>query len=195
MPVSIPGGTLTPKQFAEDVCTPIKNGIIQVITDILIPSGPPVEGEKLPIIKNRLMIDNSANTKWAVRLSSPRDIELINSKPVPRVHAVLVAFGGLSEYVENTVGHVGLRLRFTIDSYYQEWLGTDEDNADIRHNNEIAMTALALYQSKTLGYPNIVKRVLGFNERRALVRMGETIVRESLGEFYVEIMPAPLRAA
>jgi hypothetical protein len=183
--VSIPGGTMTPSQFA-DVCESIKDGVLEVTTATLIPEGAPVEGEKLPTIKNRLVIDSDGR-KWAAKLQSDRHKEESPEGEILKVHAFMIGFGGLDTYEDKTVGHVPFRLRFTVDSYYEDEVGTDTDNSELWHAREIAMLAFALYR------PGVVKRVVGFHERRGLARIGKTVVRESLGEVYIEIKPAPLR--
>lgn len=188
--ISLPGGTLTEEEFA-DVCEYIKEGVLEVLNAALIPAGASVEGEKLPVIKNRLIVDRAPG-KWAAKLQSDRHLEGAGDGQVKKVHAFMVGYGGLDNYEDRTVGHIPFRLRFTIDSYYEDEVGTDADNPEKRHAREVAKVAFALYKSRTLNRPQVVKRVVGFRERRGLARMGETVVRESLGEVYIEIKPVPL---
>lgn len=182
---------VTPALFA-DLCEEVKLGIMEVLTAELVPALPVVPGEKVPVVKNRRIIDASPES-WAAKLKSPRHIEGTGENTVEKVHAVMVGYGGLdTRSDDNTVGRKGFRLRFIIDSYYEDEIGEDDDNPEKRHAAEVARVAYVLFASRVLNRPGVVKRVVDFNERRGFTRMGESVMRESLGEVYVELNAVPL---
>lgn len=187
---TLPGGPpLTPDQFA-DVCEDAKEGVLEIVNATLVPAIT-VSGEKVPIVKDRIVSDRDSHS-WAAKLQSLRHLEGTGDNEVRKVHAFVVDFGGLDTYQDMTVRHVPYRLRFTIDSYYEDETGITNDNPSIWHSREIAKLAQALYLSRTANRPATVKRVTGFTERRGLARIGETVVRESLAEVYLEIKPVPI---
>ena len=173
----------TPAKFAEMI-EEVKLGILEVLTAELVPAGITV-GEKIPLLKNRLIVDPVPD-KFAARLRSKRHKEGTGSDVVEKVHAFMVGYGGIdTNNPDNTVGRKGFRLRFLIDSYYEDDIGTDADNAEKRHGAEIARVCFALFASRVLRRPGIVQRVADFQERRGFSPMGETVMRKSLGELYV----------
>lgn len=180
-----------PEEFAE-LCEEVKEGILEVLNATLIPAGPPVVGEKLPAIKNRRIIDRVPAT-FASKLSSDRHLEGVGTDAVKKVHIFMVGYGGIDTDVPSpTVQRKNFQLRFLIDSYYEDDIGMDEDNAEKRHAAEVHKVAYALFASRTLNRPGIVQRVIGFSERRQFSAMGENIVRESLGEVLVLLKGVPI---
>lgn len=180
----------TPELFA-DMCEEVKAGILEVLNETLIPFGPPAPGEKLPKIKNRRIIDRNADA-WAKKLRSNRHREGDPPNHVEKVHTFMVGYGGLATYEGQSVGQKGFVLRFLIDSYYEDETGSDSDNPEKRHAREVAKAAYALFQSRVLKRPGLVKKIADFSERRGFTKMGETVVRESLGEVFVELQSVPL---
>jgi hypothetical protein len=174
---------MTSAEFAQRI-EDIKAAILTTVRTELIPSVVTI-GERIPKVINRLIVERQAD-KWASKLTSSRDID---DQEKRRVHAVMVGYGGISPGPNNTVGSMVWRLRFTLDSYLQDEFGTDTDNAEKRHNDEITRMAFALRSTRHLGLPQWVRSVGQLSERRGLARMGEIMVRESLGEMVVELQP------
>jgi hypothetical protein len=189
----MPGGTQTPEGFA-DLCEEARQGLVKVIKDTVIPPGEPVEGEKLPEVFDRLIVDPDGDL-WAAALTSERHVEVPpgGGEPVQKVHALMVGWGGLETYDEPSTNQAGFRLRFVLDAYYEDEIGTNADNPEKWQAREIAMLAWSLLSSRTLGKPGIVLQVYAFRERRGVRRMGERRVRQSLGEVWVDLQPVTLK--
>lgn len=181
----------SPDKFA-DIGEEVKEGILEVLNATLIPAGAPVPGEKLPAIKNRRIMDNVPKT-YGPKLESDRHKEGAAPNEVKKVHIFMVGYGGVDTLTESpTVGRKNFRMRFLIDSYYEDDIGTDADNAEKRHARELMKVAYALFASKVLNRPSIVERIIDFEERRGFVRVGERMTRESLGELFVRLKAVPL---
>lgn len=180
----------TPAKLAE-FCEEAKLGMLEVLNAELIPAVV-TAGEKIPVLKNRRIIDTIPD-KFASKLRSKRHIEGTGANQVEKVHAFMVGYGGLDTDVpQTTVGRKVYRIRFIIDSYYEDEIGNDLDNPEKRHAAEVARVAYALAASKVLRRPGIVHRVGDFIERRGFARMGESVMRESLGEVFVTLEAVPL---
>lgn len=186
MPITNSEEVQDPDAFA-DLCESVKEGILEVISPQLIPAGPSVEGEKVPKVKNRRIMDLLPD-KWAAKLQSKRHI--VGGKE--KVHTFIVGYSGLASIDGNTVGRKGFNLRFVIDSYYEDDTGSDQDNAEKRHAREVHKVAYALFQSRVLRRPGIVHKIVSFNERRGFAKMGDAMTRESLAEVVVELVPVPI---
>lgn len=181
---------MTPQEFADYLET-VKGRIIALISNELVP-GQTSPGERLPKVINRLVVERNRDT-WAAKLRSKRHVETVNTVSQEMVHAFMIGYGGLGTYEDRTVRSVAYRLRFTVDSYYQDSPGTDEDSPEKRHGAEIARVAHVLLTTRPFGVEG-VKEVTGFNERRGLSRLGNVIVRESLGEMFVTLKPIQIPA-
>jgi hypothetical protein len=194
----MPGGTLTPELFADDYCEAARQGLIEVIRETVIPPGEPQPGEKVAEVFDRLIVDSDGD-QWAAALTSPRHVEQPpleagpDAQPVEKVHAVMVDAGGIETYEEPSTNQAGFRLRFVLDAYYEDEIGTNADNPAKWQAREIAMLAWAILSSRTLNRPGIVLQVYAFRERRGLRRMGERKVRQSLGEVWVDLQPVTLK--
>lgn len=182
----------TPARLAEYV-EESKLGMLEVLTAELIP-GTITPGEKIPFLRNRRIADYPSD-RMAAPLRSKRHIAGVdeNGKPIEKVHAFTVGYGGLdTDIPQTTVGHKQYRVRFLIDSYYENEMGTDVDNPEKRHAAEVARVAYALAKSKVLNRPGVVYKVGDFKERRGFVRMGEAVIRDSVAEVYVILEPVPI---
>lgn len=193
---------MTPTEFAQYV-ERVKDRLLEIVAGELVPppSDPPAETERVPKVIKWLVADSVPRT-YAARLRSDRHVVKteVEGQTVAeqQVHAFVLAYGGLETYVppepSNAVRSVFYKLRFTLDSYYQDYPGSDKppaegelpDNAEARHGAEIARAAHALLSARPLGVEG-AKRVTGWRERRGLARIGEVPVKESLGEFFVEL--------
>jgi len=187
----------TPAKLAEFI-EEAKLGLLEVLNTELVPALPVVAGEKIPLVKNRRIIDEDLS-KYAAKLRSKRHIEGTGTNAVEKIHTFMVGYGGLDEDIQGETGHgqttVGrkqYRVRFLIDSYYEDEIGTDADNPEKRHAAEIARVAYALSASRTLKRPGVVQRVGAFTERRGFATFGEGIARQSLAEVYVILEAVPL---
>jgi len=181
----------SPADFAE-LCEEVKAGIYEVLEETLIPAGAPQPGEQIPLLKNRRIVDQVPKT-YATKLESDR--HLVGDAPdqTKRIHIFWVGFGGIDTSIPSqTVTRKTFRLRFLIDSYYEDDIGLDDDNAEKRHASEVHKVAYALFASKVLKRPSVVEQVLDFEERRGFVRVGERMTRESLGEVFVKLKAVPL---
>lgn len=182
-------GEMTPEEFAAYVET-IKDRVAALISGELVPSSSEV-GEKVPAVHKRLIIDRN-NEAWAARLRSDRHIETVSVDGVdqqePVVHAFMVGYGGIETRPSSVVRTVAYNLRFTIDSYYQDVPGTDADNAEKNHGSEIFRATHVLMTTRPFGVAGVA-RATEFRERRGLAKMGDTLVRESLGELWLELDP------
>lgn len=173
----------TPEQFAE-MCEIIKEGILECLNQELVPETV-VPGEKIPKVKNRRVIDLIPDT-WAGKLKSDR--HLAEDGKTKKVHTYMVDFGGITSVNDdNTVGGKSFQLRFMIDSYYEDEIGTDADNPGKRHSEEVHRIVHKLWMSRTLKRPKFVKKIVDLSERRGFARMGQTLTRESLGELIVDL--------
>lgn len=197
MPYITASEVTTPAKLAEFI-EEAKLGLLEVLNTELIPALPVVAGEKIPLVKNRRIIDLVPD-KFASKLRSKRHIEGTGANAVEKVHAFTVGYGGIDEDIQSetghgqtTVGHKQYRVRFLIDSYYEDEIGTDADNPEKRHAAEIARVAYALSTSRTLKRPGVVQRVGAFTERRGFARMGESMARESLAEVFVVLEAVPM---
>ncbi len=178
----------TPEKFA-DLCEEIKAGILEVIEETILP-GAITAGEKVARVENRRIID--VGREYANKLRSERHKALEEESP-DKVHAYMVGYGGIDTNIPSTTtGTKTFQLRFLIDSYYEDDIGTSDDNAEKRHAREVHMISYALFRNKVLNRPGIVHRVERWEERRGFATMGETMTRESLGELFVKILPIPL---
>ena len=185
---------MTPTEFAVFVES-IKDQIVALISGELVP-GTAIPDERVPVVLKRLVIDRNTSA-WAARLRSPRHIVEVETASgttqEKQVHAFMIGYGGIETYPDNTVRSVAWKLRFTVDSYYQNTPGTESDNAEKSHGAEIFRVAHVLMTKKPFGVPG-VKRVTGFRERRGLAKMGDVDVRESLGEMFIELDPISIPA-
>lgn len=180
----------TPAKFAE-IPEQIKDGILELLEAELIPSSV-TPGEMVPRVRNRRIVEVDPNT-WRGRLKSPRHLVGTGDNEVQKVHSYLVGYGGIvAQNDDNTVGGKSFQLRFLIDSYYEDDIGTDSDNPEKRHAAEIARITYKLWISRTLGRPTFVKRIVDFSERRGFAKMGDTITRESLAELIVDTHAVPM---
>jgi len=181
----------SPEDFAA-LIREVKDGIMEVVTAVLIPAGPPQLGEKLPAIKNRRVLDQ-VPAKYASKVESDRHIVGTGANATKKIHMFMVGYGGLDTgFPSPTVGRKNFRLRFLIDSYYEDDIGTDTDNAEERHSEEFSKVAYALFASKVLNRPSVVEMVMDIQERRGFVRFGERMARESLCELFVKVKAVPL---
>lgn len=185
---------MTPEAFAAYV-EEIKDRLLEIVTTELVPPAedPPVEGERVPKVIKWLVVDSVPKT-FAARLRSDRHVVTVQvdgeDVAESQVHAFVLAYGGLETYTppepSRAVRSVFYKLRFTLDSYYQDYPGADADNAEARHGAEIARAAHVLLTTRPLGVEG-AKRVTGWRERRGLGRIGDVPVKESLAEFFVEL--------
>ena len=190
MPITRAWEADTPEKFAE-IPEQIKDGILELLNDELVPPTVTV-GEKIPRVRNRRIVEIEPTT-WKGRLKSPRHLEGSGDDQVQKVHSYLVGYGGIvSQNDDNTVGGKSFQLRFLIDSYYEDEVGTDEDNPEKRHADEISRIVYKIWTSRTLRRPTFVKRIVDFSERRGFARMGDTVTRESLAELIVDTHAVPL---
>lgn len=190
MPITRAWEANTPAKFAE-IPEIVKEGILELLEEELVPSTV-TPGEKIPKVKNRAIVEISPTT-WAGRLLSDRNVEGTGDNLVEKVHTYMVGFRGIVSATEdNTTGGKSFQLRFSIDSYYQDEVGTDTDNPEKRHAAEIARILHALWMSRTLRRPTFVKRIVDFSERRGFAKMGELITRESLAEIAVDLHAVPM---
>jgi hypothetical protein len=187
----------TPAKLAEFV-EEAKLGMLEVLNAELVPALPAVSGEKIPVVKNRRIID-LAPEDFASKLRSKRHVEGTSTNTIEKVHAFTVGYAGIDEDIQSETGHrqttVGCKqyqVRFFIDSFYEDEVGTDTDNPEKRHAAEIARIAYALSTSRTLRRPGVVQRIGGFRERRGFVRMGEAVIRQSQVEISIILEPVPL---
>lgn len=172
--------------FAE-LCECVKKGLIDTLTPELIPTAEPVEGEKVPKIKNRRIMDTTPET-WAGKLESDR--HKVGGKD--KIHTYMVGYAGINSVDGGITARKGYQLRFVVDSYYENDIGSDADNAEKRHAREVHKISYAVFASPLLGIPGIVDRVIEFKERRGFAKMGTAMTRESLAEVVVQIRPVPL---
>lgn len=193
----MPGGTLTPEGFA-DICEAAHEGLVEVVRAAVIPPGNTVPGERVPKVFGRLVVDPDANT-WAAALTSERHVEQPppeagpEAEPVEKVHAIMVGWGGIETYDEPSINQAGFRLRFVLDAYYENEVGTDADNPEKWSAREISMLAWSILANRTLNRPGIVVSIYAFRERRGLRPMGERRVIQSLGEVWVDLQPVTLK--
>lgn len=188
------------------MCEEVKAGLIEVIAAEIVPPGEPVEGEKVARLHSRRVIDTSPEA-FASKMRSPRHVEQQPSGEAPenegdpqpledvqRVHAYMIGFGGVSgDGEDQSTGRKAFRLRLLIDSYYEDYFGTDADNAETRHASEVHRLAFAIYASLNLRRPGLVFKISEFRERRGFSRMGaNTMTRESLAEVIVDLRAVPL---
>lgn len=190
MPIERAWDVDTAAKFAE-MMEEIKAGIIEVAEEELVP-GVVALGEKIPFVKNRRIVDLNPST-WATRLKSPRHKEGTGENEVQKVHSFLVGFGGITSVNEdNTTGGKSFTLRFLIDSYYEDEIGTDQDNPEKRHADEVHRLCYVLWMSRVLRRPGLVKRIVEFTERRGFAKMGDNVTRESLAELTVDLNAVPM---
>lgn len=174
-----------------DFCEEAKEGIAEVLRKELIPEES-VVGEKVPVIKNRRILTDTPQD-WATVLRSERHKEGSGVNEVEKVHCFMVGYAGIdTDSEDNTVTQKSFRLRFVIDSYYENKVGSDNDNPELSHGREIHKIAYALVASRVCKRPGVVKKVVAFRERRGFTRLGEAVMRESLGELIIELQPVPL---
>jgi hypothetical protein len=186
-------GEMTPDEFA-DFIENVKIQIAALVSATLVPALS-VAGEKVPVVFPRAIIDRNSQA-WASRLTSPRHIETITvdgdtgSEEVeqPIVHAYCIGYGGMERRPGGPIRTVSWNLRLTLDSYYQDIPGTDADNPEKNHAREINKVAHVLTTTQPLGIPG-ANKVTDFRERRGFASMGDTVLRESLGELWVELDP------
>lgn len=191
MPIISAWEANTPEKFAE-IPEIVKEGILEILTTLLVPPLPAVPGEKVPEVKNRRVVELDPAT-WAGRLQSERHSEGTGDDKVDKVHCYMVGFGGItSANDDNTTGGKSFQLRFIIDSYYEDEIGTDDDNPEKSHGREVNMMANALWMSRTLNRPKFVKKIVDFSERRGFAKMGSTLTRESLAELVVDLHAVPM---
>lgn len=183
----------TPAKLAE-LCEEAKLGLLEVLNAELIPVDV-TPGEKIPVLRNRRIADYPSD-KMAAPLRSKRHIEGTGDNAVEKVHAFTAGYGGIDEDIEIEVGHgppsggfKQYRIRFLIDSYYENEIGTNADNPEKRHAAEVARVAYAIAASRVLRRPGVVERIGKFRERRGFVRMGEAVIRDSVGEVFVVTCP------
>lgn len=195
---------MTSEEFATLVES-VKTKLADLIETELVPENETL-GEKVPQVLRRLLVRRDGR-EWVAKLQSGRHLEVevidgINT-PVEKVHTFMIGHGGIDEYnPQNKDNRSNFwRLRFTIDSYYQDAVETDTDNPEKRHAAEVSRIAHLLKESRLKGdfrvpFPgvgnegsNAIYRVEGFRERRGLARMGDVLVRESLAEVFVLLQP------
>lgn len=183
---------MTPTAFAAYV-EQVKDRLLEIVSQELVPPvpDPPVPDERVPKVIKWLVID-SVPKSFAARLRSDRHVvkTIVDEQEVAesQVHAFVLAYGGLEEYEpqNKAVGCIYYRLRFTLDSYYQDFPGKNDENAEALHAAEIHRAAHTLRATYPLGISG-AKRVTGWRERRGLARIGDVPVKESMGEFFVEL--------
>lgn len=182
-------GEMTPEEFAAYVET-VKDRVADLINIELVPTAV-TSGEKIPAVHKRLIIDRNS-AAWASRLKSDRHVEQVatdeGTVEERIVHAFMVGYGGIETRPSTLVRTVAWNLRFTIDSYYQDLPGTDIDNPEKSHGAEINRVGYVLMTTRPFGVPGVT-RATEFRERRGLASMGDTILRESLGELWLELDP------
>lgn len=178
---------MTPAE-TEALFKSIKTGFANIIKAELIPAGPVVVGEKIPLVLPRLVVDPN-HRAWAAKLASPRHIV----DTIPQVHAIMIGSGGEEQLTTKSVGTVDYRLRWSLTAYYQEYPGTDNDNAEDNLAGEIARIAALFVGRRNKSMPDSIKsnvlRIHGFKQRKGLARMGIVFVRTSIGEFYTDLQP------
>lgn len=180
----------SPQKFVV-ACQQVKDSILSLITQQLVPTDP-TTGEKIPLIRNRQLVDTN-DEAWAGLLRSPRHLKGNPPNATEAVHTIQVAFGGFDTYDGRTVGRKGFRLRFTITSYLENEVGTDADNPDILLQAEVATFSYALHDALKWYNPGLIKGVEDYRERRAPKKLDIAIVVQSLAEFYVKLLPIPVR--
>jgi hypothetical protein len=190
MPITSAWEANTPEKFAE-IPEIVKAGILECLNGELVPLTV-TPGEKIPAVKNRRIVDLDTGT-WATRLKSDRHLEGTGDNTTRKVHCYLVGFGGIVAATDdNTVGGKSFQLRFLIDSYYEDEIGTDLDNPEKRHGEEISRITHVLWMSRTLKRPKFVKKIVDWSERRGFAKMGNNIMRESLAELIVDLHAVPM---
>lgn len=175
----------------EELCEGVKDGIMEVLTGELVPVTV-TPGEKVAKLKNRRIIDINPST-WANWLKSDRHVIGTGDDAVEKVHCYMVGYGGISSVNDdNTTGGKVFQVRFLIDSYYEDDSpATDADNAEKRHGAEVHRICYAIWMSRVLKRPGLVKKIVEFNERRGFAKMGDSITRESLAELTVDLNSVP----
>lgn len=181
----------SPEDFAE-LLEAVKAGLQETITTVLIPEGEPQEGEKVPQIKNRRIVDVNPTT-WANWLRSDRHkVGAGTEDEIDLVHCYMVGYAGITSVNDdNTTGGKSFRVSFTIDSYYADDIGSDDVNPEKSHGEEIAKMAYAIWMSRVLKRPGMVKKIVEFNETRGFAKMGDSITRESLAQLIVDLDAVP----
>jgi hypothetical protein len=138
----------TPKLFAQAI-REVKAAIEGILSTQLVPEEQ-VEGERVPAIANRSIVDSDSD-QWSAKLESDRHVE----DGRKQVNTFGVAYGGIqtSKATGNSsrVGRKGFTLRFVLFSYLRDDIGTDADNAEEVHNEMIATVLYAIYRNRTLG--------------------------------------------
>lgn len=185
----------TPQEFVAWVES-IKDRLHAMVTNRLVPAVI-TPNERVPLILKRNTVDRNPSV-WAARLRSPRHVVTVAGEAQEMVHAFMIGYGGIATLASDagrtgtTVGSRSYRLRFTIDSYYQEIPGTDDDNSELWHNQEILFVVDKLVNERPFGVPG-VGMVERWSESRGLTQFGDTPARESLGECYLDTDPIDIR--
>lgn len=163
----------------------INDRLYQLISDKLVPVTV-TPGEKVPKIFDRLVVD-SDHKAWANMLRSDRHLE----NKEEQVHAFMVYPKGLRDYPDRTVRAMPWQIDYGIDSFYQDFPGMTHDNPGFRHNKEITTIAATLWSARPFGVTG-VKKIIQFREVRVLTRMGDVMVRQSMGLVSIQLDPAQI---
>lgn len=170
----------------------VKQAVVDVAKAELVPPLPATEGERVPMIKNRLIYDKNRET-WAAKLRSDRHTVSIAGNPEKKIHCYMISYGGIADYADRTVGMMPFALLFRVVGYYQDDVGVDGDNAEESMAFELGKLAYSYQNTPKLNLPGVVKRVTGYRERRDPAKIGEVQVIESVIEFFVELQTVPKR--
>src|SRR5919206_2061816 len=141
----MPQGSLTPTEFVA-LTNSIKARIVELIEKELIPGGAPQQGDRLPVVKKRIIVDRLPDN-WAAKLKSPRHV--VGGEP--KVHAIMVGFGGIEDYADRTTRSVAWRLRFLMRHYLYDFIGNDQDNAELLQAAEVFAVAHRLMTTRPFG--------------------------------------------
>lgn len=175
---------MTPEELVT-LTEDVNDRLYELISEKLVPSVV-TPGEKVPKIFDRLIVD-SDHRAWANMLKSDRHIE----NQEEQVHAFMVYPKGLRDYPDRTVRAMPWQIDYAIDSFYQDYPGLTHDNPGFRHNKEITLVAATLWSARPFGVVG-VKKLVQFREIRVLTRMGDVMVRQSMGLVSIQLDPAQI---
>ena len=168
----------------------INTRLFNLVTELLVPPLPAVDGERVPKVVDRLIVD-SDHRAWAAMLKSDRHIEIQNGDPVKQVHTIMIYPKGMRTLPNSTVRSRKWQFEYGIDNFYQDYPGKTNDNPGFRQNKEIVLVADTLFITVPFGVDG-VERIVGWRENRALTRIGDVMIRQSMSILALSIHPASI---
>jgi len=168
----------------------INSRLYDLVVGVMVPPLPGVPGEKVPRVYDRLVVD-SDHRAWAPMLKSDRHIENQGGVDVKQIHTIMIYPKGLRTIPHNTVRSRKWQFDYGIDNFYQDYPGTTDNNPGFRQNKEVVLVADTLITTIPFGVTG-VERIVSWRESRALTRIGDVMVRQSMGILAIHIHPAQI---